>query len=258
MRILIIGDVFGRIGREVLKKNLLRIKKEEEIDLVLANVENATNGKGLSLKHYQEIKSFGVDLMTSGNHIFDKQETEDFIKLEKYLIRPLNFNKKQPGKGSVLLKFREINIRITNLIGNSFMNQIYDNPYTRWEEEILGLRDWDIHLVDFHAETTAEKIAFALHYDGEITALFGTHTHVQTSDERILKKGTAFITDVGMTGPSEGIIGAEINSVIERLKYGYSRRINPLNKGQGQFNAIIISLDKNNKVKEIRRLNLFF
>lgn len=202
MKILAIGDIFGKTGREVIKNYLPQLKREEKIDLVIANVENTTHGKGITEKHYEELKKYGIEIMTSGNHIFACEETQKFINKVPNLLRPLNSNPYHPGKGTVIVPpVKGKKIRITNLIGTAFMSMAAENPYFALKK-IIDLQDCDIHLVDFHAETTAEKVALALRYDGQISALWGTHTHVQTADERILLKGTAFITDLGMTGPA--------------------------------------------------------
>ncbi|WNE41330.1 MAG: 2',3'-cyclic-nucleotide 2'-phosphodiesterase [Mycoplasmataceae bacterium] len=253
MRILAIGDIFGKTGRKVINEILPRIRKDYNIDLVIANVENATHGKSISHNHYLILKSDGIDVMTSGNHIFSLNETKNYISNYDNLLRPLNSNPFHPGNGSYLLNCKGKKIRVTNLIGNSFMPHS-DNPYFAFEN-ILSFDDSDIHIVDFHAETTAEKISFAWHYDGKIAAFYGTHTHVQTADERILPKGTAFITDVGMTGPRDGIIGARPDCIIKRTKYGFSSKMEP-NEDLGQFNAIILDFNgESNKVKSIERLN---
>ena len=255
MRILAIGDIFGKTGRQIINDLLLQIKVNFQIDIVIANVENATHGKSISRKHYSILKSNGVDIMTSGNHIFSLQETRKYISECPDLLRPLNSNPFHPGNGTFTLIYKNKKIRITNLIGTDFMPPS-ENPYFSLER-VLEIDDSDIHIVDFHAEATAEKIAFAWYFDGKITALYGTHTHVQTSDERILKKGTAFITDIGMTGPRNGIIGATPESIIERAKYGFSSKMEP-NEDEGQFNGIILEFDDlNNKVVSIERLNFF-
>ncbi|CAG8789756.1 33030_t:CDS:2, partial [Gigaspora margarita] len=191
-----IGDIFGKTGRKIIQNYLPRLKEEYQIDLTIANVENATNGKGISFKHYQELKGYGIDVMTSGNHIFANEETREYIKEFPDLLRPLN-----------------------------------SNPYHP-----------DIHLVDFHAETTAEKNAFSLYHDGKISAIWGTHTHVQTADERIFSNGTAFITDLGMTGPYGGVIGAKPEAIIQRAKYGLPAKMVP-HEDNGQFNGVVLTID---------------
>ena len=170
MKILAIGDIFGKTGRQVIKNYLPQIKKEQEIDLVIANVENTTHGKGVSRKHYQELKNYGVDIMTSGNHIFAVEETRKYINEVPDLLRPLNSNPYHPGSGTILTKIKGKKIRITNLLGTTFMPMATENPFFAFEK-VLNLRDYDIHLVDYHAETTAEKIALALYFDGKISVL---------------------------------------------------------------------------------------
>lgn len=257
MKILAIGDIFGSTGRKVIKNFLPKLKKEYEIDLVIANVENTTHGKGISRKHYQELKSYGIEIMTSGNHIFALEETKKYISEVPDLLRPLNSNPYHPGLGTTLIKVKGKKIRITNLLGTNFMPMAAENPYFALEK-VLDLKDWDIHLVDFHAETSAEKIALAWHYDGQINALWGTHTHVQTADERILPRGTAFITDLGMTGPHNGIIGAKSEVIIQRAKYALPAKMAPV-EDNGQFNGVIFEFeDLNNKVKNITRIREVF
>src|SRR3954467_5988354 len=151
MKILAIGDIFGKTGRRVIERNLFRLKKEHEIDLIIANVENTTHGKGISRKHYQELKDYGIDIMTSGNHIFAIEETRKYITEVPDLLRPLNFNPYHPGPGTILTKIKGKKIRITNLLGTTFMPMATENPYFALEK-ILNLQDWDIHLVDYHAE----------------------------------------------------------------------------------------------------------
>ena len=257
MKILAIGDIFGKTGRQVIKDYLPKLKNEHEIDLIIANVENTTHGKGISRKHYQELKNYGIDIMTSGNHIFAIEETKKYITEVPDLLRPLNFNPYHPGPGTILTKIKGKKIRITNLIGNNFMPSAPENPYSALEK-VLNLQDWDIHLIDFHAETTAEKIALALYFDGKISALWGTHTHVQTADERILPKGTGFITDSGMTGPYGGVIGAKPEVIFQRAKYGLPAKMAP-HEDNGQFNGVIFEFDEDsNKLLSIKRIKKIF
>src|SRR5579862_98462 len=170
MKILAIGDIFGKTGRQVIKKHLPELKEKYQIDLVVANVENATHGKGISKKHYEELENYGINVMTSGNHIFHLEKTQKEIDKFSRLIRPLNSNPYHPGKGSILTKVKGKKVRVTNLLGTTFMPGAPENPY--WAlEKIINLQDCDIHLVDFHAETTAEKIALALYFDGKISVL---------------------------------------------------------------------------------------
>ncbi|RHZ37298.1 TIGR00282 family metallophosphoesterase [endosymbiont GvMRE of Glomus versiforme] len=258
MKILAIGDIFGKLGRKIVKDYLSQHK--QEFDLVIANVENATHGKGISDKHYQELKKTGITIMTSGNHIFHLEETTELLNSVSDLLRPLNLKPYHPGRGSVLINVetkdkRVKKVRITNLLGTNFIALGAQNPYFALEK-MIKLQDCDLHLVDFHAETTAEKNALAWHYDGQITALWGTHTHVQTADERILPKGTFFLSDVGMTGPNEGIIGAEPEGIIQRSKHKIFSPMRPCEKGQTQFNGLVLEVDDNsNKVINFQRIN---
>jgi len=257
MKILAIGDIFGKTGRNVIRNYLPKLKKEHCLDLVIANVENTTHGKGISRKHYQELKSYGIDIMTSGNHIFALEETKKYIEEFSNLLRPFNSNPYHPGIGTILINVKGKKIRITNLLGTVFMPMVAENPYFALEK-ILNLKDSQIHLVDFHAEATAEKIALALYYDGQISALWGTHTHVQTTDERLLPKGTAFITDLGMTGPHGGIIGAKFEVIIQRTKYSLPTKMAPY-EDNGQFNGVIFEFDEvSNKVLSIQRIREVF
>jgi len=256
MKILAIGDIFGKTGRQVIRDYLPNLKKEHGIDLTVANVENATHGKGISLKHYHELKGYGIDVMTSGNHIFALEETKKYINETSDLLRPLNSNPYHSGSGTLLINIKDKKIRVTNLLGTNFMPISAENPYFVLEK-LLKDKDYDLHLVDFHAETTAEKIALAWHYDGKINALWGTHTHVQTADERILPKGTGFITDLGMTGPYWGIIGAKPEVIIQRAKYGLPAKMIPC-EDKGQFNGIIFEFNDENKLMSIQRIRKIF
>jgi hypothetical protein len=273
MKVLAIGDVFGKTGRQIIKNYLPELKEKYQIDFVVANVENATHGKGISKKHYEELKftkskegqekKILIDVMTSGNHIFHQEETQKFIGAlpDLDLLRPLNSSPFHPGPGTIQVNIKNKKIRVTNLIGVTFMPPA-ENPYFILEK-LLEDDDSDIHLVDFHAEATAEKIAFAYYFDnkfpGKITAMWGTHTHVQTADERILPSHkTAFITDLGMTGPTRGIIGAQPEGIIQRTKYGLPTRILP-HEDNGQFNGVIWEIDDiSNEVIKIERIFKIF
>lgn len=253
MRILALGDVFGEVGRRILKERLSELEKEYQIDLVIANVENVTNGRGISFKHYEKLKKIGIKVMTTGNHIFDQKETISFIKQTPDLLRPLNSNPFHPGNGTIVITIKTKKIRITNLLGTVFINPPGENPYFILEK-LISNDNSDIHLVDFHAQSTAEKKALAICFDGRISALWGTHTHVQTADEEIMPRGTAFISDIGMTGPSEGVIGADPEVIIKRSRQGFPERITPF-LGKGQINGIVLEIDEtNNKVTTIKRI----
>ncbi|WP_338970359.1 TIGR00282 family metallophosphoesterase [Spiroplasma endosymbiont of Labia minor] len=251
MKILMIGDIFGKPGREIINQELANIKSMHEIDFIIANGENATHGKSISKKHYLELKKAGVDVVTSGNHIFKLKEVEQYIKEETDLLRPNNMSKNLPGQGFVLKKMNSKTILTINLMGRSFMD-LCDSPYDSLDE-ILKNNKADIILVDFHAEATAEKKAFAYNYDGQITALVGTHTHVQTADEQILPQGTFYITDLGMTGNLDSVIGVSPDEVIIKEKTGLPVKFVPLN-GEPTLCGVILTINDKNKVIKFERI----
>lgn len=264
MKFLIIGDIYSAVGREMVKKWIPEIKEylakdNQTLDFIIANGENITHGKSISLQHYKELKKLGVDVITSGNHIFaPTTNIINYIDNHKDLLRPLNYNPYQPGYGTILVTKNKKKIRVTNLIGRTFMDKA-DNPYFALEnilklEEIEKKESSDIHIVDFHAEATAEKMALAWYFDGEITAIVGTHTHVQTADNRLLPKNTAYISDIGMTGVYDSIIGAKPDEVIYREKTSLPAKFQPAT-GEGQFCAVLLTIDdKTNKALKLARI----
>lgn len=249
-----IGDVYGSVGRNVIKNALSQIVNNYNIDIVILNGENTTHGKSISKEHYTFYKKLGVDVITSGNHIFRLNEVVGYISSTPDLLRPLNFYTSAPGNGTYCLEYKNKVIRVTNLMGRSFMDNV-NNPYEDFDN-LLENDDSDIHVVDFHAEATAEKIAFAWNYDGKINGLVGTHTHVQTADNRVLPKGTAFISDLGMCGSLNSIIGGNPTEIIQKEKSGLPARFKPSNDNSlNVFSAVIIDVDnKNNKTQSIERL----
>ena len=210
MRILFIGDIVGRPGRQLVKTGLSALVSRHEIDFVVANAENAAAGFGITREIGDELLDLGIDVMTSGNHIWDKREALDYIGVEPRLLRPANYPAGAPGNGSYVGRARSgQSVGVVNVMGRVFMLNI-DDPFAVVLREIEALRQRArIVFVDFHAEATSEKMAMGWHLDGKVTAVVGTHTHVQTADERVLPRGTAYLTDVGMTGPHDSIIGAE-------------------------------------------------
>lgn len=264
MKFLIIGDIYSSVGREMIKKWIPEIKaylakENQTIDFIIANGENITHGKSISLQHYKELKKLGVDVITSGNHIFAPTTNAiNYIASHKDLLRPLNYNPYQPGNGTILVTKNKKKIRVTNLIGRTFMDKA-DNPYYALEnllnlEKIDKKERSDIHIVDFHAEATAEKLALAWYFDGMLSAVVGTHTHVQTADNRLLPKDTAYISDIGMTGAYNSIIGANPDEVIYREKTSLPAKFQPAD-GEGQFCAVILTIaDKTNKPLKLERI----
>ncbi len=217
IKVLFIGDIVGKAGRKALKLFLPQIKKEYSPDFVIANVENAAGTSGITFKVYEEIKNAGVDIMTSGNHIFAKKDVFNFIDQTEFLLRPLNFPEGVPGKGFNIYRKDGKEIAIINVIGRVLLGE-YDCPIRETEKVIKEIGEIPI-IIDFHGEATSEKIIFADYFDGKIVAIIGTHTHVQTKDLRVLNKGTLFISDIGMTGSFDSIIGVEKEAAFKRLRY---------------------------------------
>lgn len=252
MRILFIGDVFSSVGREMIETYLPKVKEKYQVDMVIANVENATHGKGLIKKHYEEFLFQGISLMTMGNHTFAKKELFDYIDEADRLIVPYNQPKALPGVGSREISIQGRRIRVTNLLGLTFMDGKSQNPFEAIDE-ILKVDQSDIHIVDFHAEATSEKIAMGYYLDGQVAAVLGTHTHVPTADEKILAHGTAYQSDVGMTGPYASVIGCDKDAIIKRMKTGLMMPFLPA-EGEGQFLATLLCFNKENQCEKIQRI----
>ncbi len=252
MNILFIGDVFSTQGRNMIEEYLPRLKEKYKIDLIIANVENATHGKGLIKKHYDFFLFQGISLMTMGNHTYSKKEIFDYIDEADRLVVPLNKPKALPGIGSREIQFQNKKIRVTNLLGLTFMDGKTQNPFETIDE-LLKNDDSDIHIVDFHAEATSEKVAMGYYLDGRVSAVLGTHTHITTADEKILPNGTAYQTDVGMTGPYESVIGCDKNVIIKRMLDGLMSPFK-IADGEGQLCATLLSFNSNNKCNQIKRI----
>jgi hypothetical protein len=257
MKILFIGDIFGRPGREMTRRVIPALVSRDGIDLVIANVENSAAGFGVTGDIADAILGYGVDVMTSGNHVWDKKEVLDYIPRQPKLLRPANFPAGVPGRGSYLARTRTGEpVGVLNLMGRIFMTPI-DDPFAVALREIEVLRaKARVIFVDFHAEATSEKAAMAWHLDGRVTAVVGTHTHVQTADERILPGGTACMTDAGMTGPHDSIIGVTIDAALGRFLSGMPAKFEPAN-GPARLNAVIVTADPaTGRATHIERLNL--
>jgi metallophosphoesterase (TIGR00282 family) len=257
MRILFIGDIFGRPGREIVRRALPALVERESLDFVIANVENSAAGVGVTGDIANAILSYGVDAMTTGNHVWDKKEVLDYMPRQPKLLRPANFPAGAPGRGSYLGRTRSGEpIGVVNVMGRIFMQPI-DDPFAVVLKEIESLRGKArVIVVDMHAEATSEKVAMAWHLDGRATAVFGTHTHVQTADERILPKGTAAMTDVGMTGPHDSIIGVVTEAALGRFLTSMPAKFEPAT-GPARLNAVIVTADlATGRATSIERLNL--
>jgi metallophosphoesterase (TIGR00282 family) len=244
MRILFIGDIVGRPGRELVRQGLGALVDYHSIDLVIANAENAAAGFGITREIGDQLLDWGVDVMTSGNHIWDKKEALDYIGTEPRLLRPANYPAGAPGNGGYLARSKEgQTVGVINVMGRVFM-PLLDDPFAIVLKEIDALKARArIIFVDFHAEATSEKIAMGWHLDGKVTAVVGTHTHVQTADDRILPKGTAYLTDVGMTGPHDSVIGVEIQAALGKFISGLPARFDTATENP-RLNAVVIDADE--------------
>lgn len=255
MRVLAVGDIVGKTGLQKLKDVLPYIIKENEIDFIIVNGENAADGMGLTEKMYKEIRGLNVDVVTMGNHTWGKKEIFNFID-DKHIIRPANYSSNNPGKGYEFYECKGKTIAVINLIGRTTMPVLSENPFIVARDIIDEIKEAvDIIIIDFHAEATAEKIAMGYYLDGEATIVYGTHTHVQTADETILEKGTAYITDIGMTGPKRSVIGMDVEVSLKRFSTSLPERYK-LAEGKAKFNSCLFEIDDNtNKVKRITRIN---
>src|SRR3954465_6466167 len=257
IRLLFIGDIVGRPGRDLVRHGLRGLVDYHHIDFVIANAENSAAGFGITREIGDQLLDWGVDVMTSGNHIWDKKEALDYIGVEPRLIRPANYPSGAPGNGSYLARTRDgRSVGVVNVMGRVFMLNI-DDPFQVGLREIEALRKGArIVVVDFPAEATSEKIAMGWHLDGKVTAVVGTHTHVQTADERILPKGTAYLTDVGMTGPHDPIIRARPQGALGRFLTALPARFETATENP-RLNAVIIDADdQTGRATDIERLSL--
>lgn len=248
MKILFFGDIVGRLGREAIKKHIDKLVKKYQVDFVIANGENATHGKGLIEKHYYELLNAGIDCITLGNHYLSKDRICDYIDEADALIRPLNLLKDFGGSGSLTFDVNGQLVRVTNVLGTAFMKEEVSAPYASLKELIDNTKDENsIHIVDFHAEATGEKACFGYAFDGLVSAVLGTHTHVQTNDAKILPNGTAFISDVGMCGATNGVLGFDKNTVMNKTLFGSTQRFEIDVNDVEMINAVVLNIDDETK-----------
>ena len=258
MKILFLGDIVGKVGRRAVANNLEKLVKKYQVDFVIANGENVTHGKGLIEKHYYELLDDGVDCITLGNHYLSKDRLLDYIDDADALIRPLNISQRIGGEGSRLFEVNGVKIRVTNILGTAFMKEEVSSPYYSLKSLIDSLESEDsIHIVDYHAEATGEKMCFGYAFDGLVSAVLGTHTHVQTNDAKILEHGTAFISDVGMCGAANGVLGFEKNSVMRVTMFGEKDRFVIDEEDDSIINAVVLDIDEvTKKAREIIAVKL--
>jgi metallophosphoesterase (TIGR00282 family) len=220
IKILLLGDTYGEPGRKAIEVFVPRMKKEGLVDFVVCNAENTADGSGITEPIARELFNAGCDVLTLGDHVFDKKkQIEEMLKTDPRLVRPANFPKGVPGRGSTVVEFRGYKIGVAHIAGQVFMRYNFAHPFYSADEEILSMKKAgaQVILVDIHAEATSEKMAMSWYLDGRVAAVVGTHTHVQTADERVTEKGTACLTDLGMTGPYDSVIGAEKEPIIQKF-----------------------------------------
>ncbi len=244
MRILFFGDIVGKVGRNAVHLSLPKLVEKYRIDFVIANGENATHGKGLSERDYHFLLDSGVDCVSLGNHWHSKQEIDDYLDDAEALVRPLNLIGYSHGVGSAVYDVDGVNLRVTNILGTFAMTETVAQPVPALEALLKETSDPEIHIVDYHADSTSEKAIFAYVFDGRVSAVIGTHTHVQTNDARVLPNGTAFISDVGMCGDGGGIIGFEKRSVINKMVYGEKGPFQIDENAKMMVNAIVMDFDE--------------
>jgi 2',3'-cyclic-nucleotide 2'-phosphodiesterase len=255
MKILFFGDIVGRIGREAVSSLLPSLVKEYDIDFVIANGENASHGKGLTEGNYRELMDAGINAITLGNHWHSKEQIDDYIEDADGLIRPLNLINYDHGSGSSVFDCDGTDVRVTNVLGQAFLKETVASPYTSLSELILN-EPTLVHIVDFHAESTSEKQIMGYAFDGKVSALVGTHTHVQTNDAHILSNGTAYISDIGMCGAFGGVIGFEKNSVMNKILFGQASLFEIDENAPKLVNAVVIDIDElSGRARSIKALS---
>lgn len=259
MKVLFIGDIVGKGGRTAVKALLPNLVDKYKIDLVIANGENIAAGFGLTESLVEELFKTGVHVITTGNHVWDKKEIIPYISKENRLLRPINYPPGVPGCGSIVLSLQNgLKAAVVNISGRVFMPG-YDCPFRTGSAEIETLtKETKIIIVDFHAEATSEKVAFGYFVDGTVSAVIGTHTHVQTADEKVLPNGTAYITDVGMTGPANSVIGMEINQIMQRFLTSMPAKFETA-QGDAVLSAVAIEINNDTgKASAIQRLQITY
>ena len=268
MRILFIGDVVGKIGRAAVEQLLPDLKKKEKIDFAVANAENVTHGRGAKIEHLRELHKAGVDLFTSGDHIFYLDPNEPFSDPAVLVIRPANLPEATPGVGSKIVEIGGKKAAIVSLLGweflgeklagdkrNTWLEGDVENPFHA-ADELLKKISAELVFVDFHAELTSEKRAMGFFLDGRVAAVLGTHTHVPTADPTILPEGTGYVSDIGMTGARDSVLGVEPRVIIDRLKDGTAEPFEWVEKGPAVFRAVLLEFSLNNELKRIERVDL--
>lgn len=248
MRILLIGDIFGISGRKMFESCIQKIKQQKSINFVVANGENIAHGRGINKKYFNFLRDNHVDVVTLGNHSYQNKNVLTFIDDEKHLIRPLNYPKNSPGNGYVTIRYNDITITVFQLIGKTFMadSDEFDCPFKTTEKLLQEVKS-DLYICDFHAEATSEKVAYGLYFDGRVHIIVGTHTHVQTNDAHVLPKGSMYMTDLGMTGALDGVIGVDPKFITAKFIDHVPARHIPFEEGKKQFCGLIVDINESTK-----------
>jgi metallophosphoesterase (TIGR00282 family) len=265
LRILFIGDIVGEVGRNAVKKLLPRIKEKQAVDFTIANGEHLSERVGLDIEYVNEMHQAGVDLFTTGNHVWRKKEFEEHIgRADVPVIRPANFAGSVPGDGFRIVRTKKGNLLVANLIGQEHIEargilqeegtQRVNSPFDVADKILSETKGYRYSLLDFHAEMTSEKVAMGQYLDGRYGAVLGTHTHVPTADNQILANGTAYVTDVGMTGPRDSVLGVKSEIIIERFRNGLPQRFE-VAEGRAVFNAVLITFGENGKAVAVKRID---
>lgn len=255
IRLLFLGDIVGEPGRKAVMAKLPELREKFSLDVIVVNGENSAGGRGITPTIADKLFAAGADVITTGDHVWDQREINEYFDKQPNIIRPINYPKETPGNGSRIIETPKGKVAILNAQGNTFMNPPLPNPFLELEKEIQRLNQQEVKIIflDFHAETTSEKIAMGHHLDGKVSAVVGTHTHVQTADEKILPGGTAHLTDAGMCGPDHSVLGRSVESVVWRFKSSMPTRF-PVAKGDVRLCGCIIDIDETTgKAIEIQR-----
>lgn len=253
MKVLMVGDVVGTSGLESLRRILPRVKAENNIDVCVVNGENSADGNGITAISAESIFTSGADVITTGNHAYRRREAYQYFDDTECLLRPANYSENNPGHGYCILDMGRVRVGVINLMGTMYMDPL-DNPFDVIDKILPELSDCRIILVDFHAEATSEKRAMGIYLDGKVSAVVGTHTHVPTADETILAAGTGYVTDLGMVGPLDSILGVSPEIVIDKFKYNMPARFD-WKRGPCEFDALVLDIDdKSGKTTDVRRI----
>ena len=250
--VLIIGDIVGKLGRRTVASVLPTLREQRSIDLVIANGENAAGGRGMTAESLDELKRAGIDVFTSGNHIWAKRDFYPVLNDESQpVIRPLNYPRGVPGRGV----YRNSGVAVINVIGRTFMGDAVDCPFRAVDEALRELDAGAVVIVDVHAEATSEKVTMGHYLDGRVSAVVGTHTHVPTADARVLPKGTAYVTDLGMVGARDSVLGMEYEPVLERFLTQLPNRWDPVKTGPAVFNSVFVQIGDDGRATSIERID---